>query len=214
MQKILERFTDVCNKLIVFKRAVKETKKSLHVKRRTAATFDCGVAYGNMKMYREAIDSYKQALAIHPKDPKIYYNLGTMYEKTDMLKEAQESYRKAVRLKPAFAAALYNLGIVSDRLNMPDEAILNMKRLLKIKPDSFLAHLNLGVYLGKLHRFNEAKKTLAHAVHLDPDNPEAHYRLALINLQLKDRGSAIKEHRILSDLAPELAEKLSKLLPA
>ena len=51
-------------------------------------------------MYKEAIESYKQATGINPDDADAHRGLGDVFFGLNMYKEAIESYRKAIRINP------------------------------------------------------------------------------------------------------------------
>ena len=49
------------------------------------------------------------------------------------------------------------------------------------------------------------------AIKINPDFADAHYNLGAAYLLLNDRGSALKQYKILKSLDPELAKKLINL---
>lgn len=52
-----------------------------------------GINYYHAKMYKEAINSFNQAIRIAPDDAKIYIWPGYMYEELEMYKEAIDSFK-------------------------------------------------------------------------------------------------------------------------
>ena len=50
------------------------------------------------------------------------------------------------------------------------------------------------------------------AAQLKPDSAIVHYDLAITYITLKEREAALKEHAILKELSPQLAEKLEESL--
>jgi tetratricopeptide (TPR) repeat protein len=104
-----------------------------------------GLAYYDLGMHREAIDSFKQAIWIEPDLAKAHYYLGAAYSKSGMDKEAIESSKQAIRIKPDVAEAHYGLGMAyfwSGRLH---DAIEAFKQAIRIKPDFAMAYYLLGL---------------------------------------------------------------------
>jgi len=58
-----------------------------------------------------------------------------------------------------------------------------------------------GVAFFRIGSYAEAIKAHTQALQIKPDDAQAHYCLALIHIDLKDKEAALKEHRILSELA-------------
>jgi hypothetical protein len=58
----------------------------------------------------EAVQQYKKALQITPRDEMILYKLGVLMDKKGDFAEAIEYLRQAIKIKPDFAVAHYNLG--------------------------------------------------------------------------------------------------------
>lgn len=71
-----------------------------------------GNAYAELKMYENAIETFKKAIKLDSNivDAYDYYHLGVSYNGLSMYKEAIEAYRQAIRIKPDYADAYYRLG--------------------------------------------------------------------------------------------------------
>ena len=61
-------------------------------------------------MYKEEIESYKQAIRIDPDLAMAHFNLGNTHGKLGMYKEAIKSYKQAIRINPDDAEAHFFLG--------------------------------------------------------------------------------------------------------
>jgi hypothetical protein len=61
--------------------------------------FVLGYFYIEAGMYKEAIESYKQALRIKPDFAKAHYNLGVAYDNLGMYKEAIESFNPEIEIE-------------------------------------------------------------------------------------------------------------------
>jgi tetratricopeptide (TPR) repeat protein len=212
MQNLLYNPVISCCKLSIFKRAFDVTRRIMKIETDQTRAMLQGNAYGNMGMFKQAVKLYKQAIRIDPYNAEACFNLGNAYSKLGMFKEAVRTYKETLRIKSNDAKVYYSLGKAYSKLGMYNAAITTTRRTIQIKPDMSKAHKNLGIFYGTLGRYKEAKKSLKEALKIEPSNTNARYNLALVCLELHDRNSALEEYRILKDLSPKTASKLSKLL--
>ena len=82
-----------------------------------------GIVYGKQGRWDEAVQQGRAALAIHPDDALILFNLGTFLVHQDDPKAALECLEKVVIHEPEWAAAHYTLGTVLLRAGALSEAI-------------------------------------------------------------------------------------------
>src|SRR5437870_9748532 len=68
-----------------------------------------GDIYMARKMYREAIETFRQG---PPKDPVLLNKVGIAYHQLTQLDDAKKSYEQALKLKPDYIEAMNNLGTV------------------------------------------------------------------------------------------------------
>jgi tetratricopeptide (TPR) repeat protein len=71
--------------------------------------FDLGVAYSELGMYGDAIESFKQAIRIKPDDAKAHYNLGLVYLILNDRGSALEQYKILKDIDREMANELFNL---------------------------------------------------------------------------------------------------------
>ena len=69
-----------------------------------------GVSLHHQYMPQKAINVYKQALEIQPRNPSVLSNLGSAFQATGQLEEALKAFRKAIAIDSNHAQAHYNLG--------------------------------------------------------------------------------------------------------
>lgn len=118
------------------------------------------------KMYREAIDMYRQS----PQDSAVIQNkIGIAYHQMVELNTARRYYEKASKIKPDYAEAINNLGTVHYAQKSYRKAINYYKRALKYSPDSASIHSNLGTAYFARKNYELALTEYETAMKLDPD---------------------------------------------
>ena len=93
------------------------------INRKVEEHFNLGNAYYESGKWKEAIESYKQAIRIDPDFAYAHNNLGLAYDELDKYEEAIESFKLAIRIDPDDASAHYNLGTVYSESGMYKKAI-------------------------------------------------------------------------------------------
>ncbi|HEY3741632.1 MAG TPA: tetratricopeptide repeat protein [Bryobacteraceae bacterium] len=118
------------------------------------------------KMYREAIDMYKQA----PQDsPVILNKIGIAYHQLAELQMAKRYYEQAARMKPDYAEAINNLGTVYYAKKSYRKAITEYKKSLELSPESAAVLMNLGTAYFSRKNYELALATYQDALKLDPE---------------------------------------------
>jgi len=191
---------DIEKALIYFQKAVEKDPNYAD------AIFQIGYCYGQLKQYREAIESLKQAIRIKPDYAEAHFFLGLAYGSLGRHREAIESYKQAIRIKPDYAEAHYFLGLAYGSLGRSSEEIESYKHAIRIKPDYAEAHCNLGAaYLG-LGRYSEAIESLKQAIRIKPDYAEAHCNLGAAYGNLGRSSEEIESYKQAIRIKPDYAE--------
>ncbi|OJJ18580.1 hypothetical protein BKI52_23500 [marine bacterium AO1-C] len=154
-----------------------------------------GNAYDNNQQYREAIQAYQQALAIHPDDYKLWNTLGSVYFDSNNFEEAKQAYRKALEIKPDFHITWLNLGGIDNKQGNIDGAIRLYQKAIHFKSDYEEAWYNLGVMYSQQGKLTEATDAYKKAVEFKPDHLRAWYNLALVYHDLDQKGDALQAYQ-------------------
>ena len=108
------------------------------------------------KMYREAIDSYKQM----PVSAVLLNKIGIAYHQLTDLISAERYYQRASKMDPAFSEPINNLGTVYYAHQSYRRAINQYKKVLRLKPNSAATLANLcdrsTLRFNPRHRFFES----------------------------------------------------------
>lgn len=118
------------------------------------------------KMYREAIDTYREG----PKDSPILANkIGIAYHQLLDLDSAKKQYERAMKLNPEYSEAINNLGTVYYARKSYRRAVNEYKKALRINPDSPSILSNLGTAYFARKQYKQATEMYQRALELDPD---------------------------------------------
>lgn len=120
------------------------------------------------KMYREAIDVYKQVLS--DQHPHVVHNkIGIAYHQLMELDTAKKYYEKAIKLNPKYAEAINNLGAIHYAKKRYKRAIREYKKALKLSPSSASIYSNLGTAFFARKKYKDAFEAYQQALALDPE---------------------------------------------
>lgn len=145
-----------------------------------------GDIYMARKMYREAIDKFREC----PPSATVQNKIGIAFHQLLQFNLAKTNYAAAVKMDPKFPQAINNLGTVYYSQKNYRKAMKYYRKALKLDPDSASVWVNLGsAYF--------AKKDMKHAVEcydtalkLDPEVFEhrSHYGTLLQERTVEDRA--------------------------
>lgn len=117
------------------------------------------------KMYREAIDTYKEA----PETALLANKIGIAYHQLADLGTAAKYYARAVKLDSKYAEAMNNLGTVYYSRGSYRRAIGQYKKVLRIKPESASTLANLGSAYFARKQYELASENYQKALAIDPN---------------------------------------------
>ncbi len=130
-----------------------------------------GDIYMARKMYREAVDMYRQG----PKDSPILANkIGIAFHQMLKFDVAKSNYERAIKLNPRYSEAINNLGTIYYSGRSYRRAIGCYKKALRYSDPSASIYANLGAaYFGRKD-YQQATNYYEQALKLDPDVFEHH----------------------------------------
>jgi tetratricopeptide (TPR) repeat protein len=130
-----------------------------------------GDIYMARKMYREAIDMYRE---VSPDSAVIANKIGIAFHQLSLLDLARKNYQRAIKLNPDYSEAINNLGTIFYSQKNYRRSISLYKRALKVAPSSASIYSNLGAaYFGRKD-YKMATAYYQQALQLDPDVFEHH----------------------------------------
>jgi tetratricopeptide (TPR) repeat protein len=142
--------------------------------RRTLSPEERGDIFLARRMYREAIDTFREG---SPKDPVLLNKQGIAYHQLLQLDQALKEYQQAVKLKPDYEEALNNIGTIYYAKKSYRRATGWFSRALALAPDdpkSAAVYVNLGSSWFSRKNYQRAQVAFQTALKLDPDVFEHH----------------------------------------
>ncbi len=161
-----------------------------------------GQALSEQGKFDEAIELYRGALQIKPRDKTIRYNLGNALAQQGRLEEAIGEFQQVLQIDGRSAKALYDLGTALAQQGKSAEAIDALQQVIKIDSGFAKAYYNLGAIFAKQGKSEQAIAQFRHAVRLDPAYGKAHYQLAFAQARRGEMGEAIEHYRQAIKLIP------------
>jgi tetratricopeptide (TPR) repeat protein len=162
-----------------------------------------GLAYQRLDDAGRAVDEFKQAIELSPKDGKNYFYLGELYLSRQRAEAAREAYSKAVAFNPLLDEAWFRLGNLSLDKRDLKAAREAFQILTWLSPDSVPARGQLAVVYQLEGDFPAAERELRRVVEKDPENMEFALRLGLLFAEQSTRTRKPEERKA----AGEEAEK-------
>lgn len=122
------------------------------------------------KMYREAIDKYREC----PDSPIIANKIGIAFHQLTLLDLAKKNYEHSIKLDPRYGEAINNLGTIYYAEKSYRRSIGYYKRALRYSKTSASVYSNLGAAYFARKDYKRATQYYEEALKLDPDVFEHH----------------------------------------
>jgi protein O-GlcNAc transferase len=143
---------------------------------------------GNLE---EAMQCYRQALAVAPDDVGALVNLGFVLNELQLFAEARPHLEEAILLDPKQDDAFYILATVHRNSGNPDKAIDNLRAVLDLKSDFAACRLELCRLLFERGDVQEAKRVIEAGIAIQPDEPDFHFYLGNLHLESSEFDEAV-----------------------
>jgi tetratricopeptide (TPR) repeat protein len=156
-----------------------------------------------------AIEEYRQAIALKPSLPNLHYSLGHLLWKDLKVREARQELEAELALNPRHAGALNDLGNTYLLEHQPDKALPYLSRALAADLQNPDIHRDLGTAYSELGDYPKAEVEFKVAVSADRDG-SVHYKLARVYQALGQKEKAAREFELSTTLNAETHRKLEK----
>jgi len=154
----------------------------------------------------EAVEAYRQAAALQPKDAEPHLAAGALLEKENHYADAESEYQQALALDPNSGDALTGLANVYMRGRRFPEAEEFLRKLAVARPNDAVIHMQLGRVLAASGHNADAIAELEAAAKLGP--PDASLQRDLAELYITDKKFDLAEaqYRALLAASPKDAD--------
>ncbi len=137
------------------------------------ASFDDLVARGDElraeKLYLDAMDYYRAAIAKKPNDASVHNRLGIVEMQLERWKGSEKEFQLAMKADHDFADAYNNLGVDYYELKNYGKAIKLYENAIRLRGDSASYYSNLGAAYFSKKDFEKAAVAYSRALEIDPD---------------------------------------------
>lgn len=152
--------------------------------------FQLGMCYRDLGLYPQAVNTFKKALALAPRDPATYYQLGLVHMDQGDYREAEGYFHDGLKIQPDHALILIALARLYMKNNKAARAISTLRQAVHIEPA-----LAEGWYeLGRAHmlakEWNAALSALDNARQISPLAPEIYNAMATCYLRMNKKADA------------------------
>lgn len=121
------------------------------------------------KLYLDALDYYRAALAKDQHNAALYNKKGIVELLMQRWPDARKSFESAIRADRNYSDAYNNLGVIFYIGKKYGKAIDRYNKAIKINDDMASYYSNLGAALFSKKDFDKSAAAYAHALSLDPD---------------------------------------------
>lgn len=147
-----------------------------------------GLAYKERRLYKEAEESFKEAVSIDSKFSEAYNNLGVLYLDLKRYKDAIEAFEKAVAniFYTTPELAYNNMGYAYQSLGDYVSAERNYKEAISLNPSFSLSYTNLASLYITQKRYKEAENILMKYLSVFDNHVEANFLIGRLYFETGD----------------------------
>jgi len=116
----------------------------------------------------QAGESYRQVIALRPRDSRAWNNLGSALDDLGELQDAIHAYDTSISIDPRYAAAHNNRGVALDKMGEGSQAAEAFRSAIALDADYAAPHNNLGAWYYEIGDRKAASHAWARAAALDP----------------------------------------------
>jgi tetratricopeptide (TPR) repeat protein len=154
----------------------------------------------------EALEAFRQASALQPKNPEPHLSAGAILEKENRFSDAEQEYKQALAIDPKASDALVGLANIYMRGRRFPEAEEYLKKVIDQRPDDPVAHQQLARVLAADGKYEDAVAQFEVAQKLAPGDASVQRDYADVLYNAGHFTDAERLYRSLLALTPNSAE--------
>lgn len=157
-----------------------------------------------------AIETFRKALELNPKDARVHHELGLAYFSRNLYPEAEREMLEALALDPTLSEARLNLASLYVAAGRYEDAIPLLQAVVDdpVYRKPYRAWCNLGWAYHQLGRVEEAEAAYKQALAIAPSFCQAHYNRGLLWEEQGDFGRAERSYEKAATNCPQDARYL------
>lgn len=175
----------------------------------TSEYFNQGYMYQMEKQHEKAIEEYKEAIQINPKDADAYNNIGAVLIELERYEEASEYLRKALQVDPRHPEAHFNLGLAYQMVRNFNEAQMEYKRAMQYGYKEYQLFFNLGTVFNQIGKIYEAETWYNETIKSKSNFADAYYNLAVVYSKLEQKRESINNYKNYLKYAPNAEDRIA-----
>jgi tetratricopeptide (TPR) repeat protein len=156
----------------------------------------------------EAIDHFRQAIALKWDHHRAHANLAESYRSLGRLEEALAEWMIALEYAPPLHRDLFRVGRILDELGRAEEAMAWYRRAIENYPNRIDARFRLAGMLAERGELDEAAAHFRVVAQLDDTNHIAHGFLADHAMQARDWAAALRHYEAVLDWTDDAAHRV------
>jgi len=150
-----------------------------------------GAALQNQN-YEAAIESFKRATELEPKNKAAWRGLGASYLQLQKKTPAIDAFNKLLEINPYDEYAYLGIGYAHIIDHNYDKAVDSFRKQVEVNPLDANAQLSLASALVQLRRWDEALPEIQKSAQLMPRSPDVQSSLGQVYLELKQPDKALE----------------------
>jgi tetratricopeptide (TPR) repeat protein len=192
--------------LAPYNAAIATAEAGSDAKVQAAAYYERGNVQLDAGANAEAIADYDKAIALDPRDARMFNNRALAYGALGQLDQALADYAAAITLDPAYVRAYENrLRLLEQRGDLKDMAA-DYRQLAALDPKNAARyHYREGSALQGLRDFARARQAYDAAIAADPQQVDAWYARGLLSFAEGQRAAALADLDAALRLSPRAA---------
>jgi tetratricopeptide (TPR) repeat protein len=158
-------------------------------------SFKIGVDAANAGDYTKALEAFKNALVIEPKQVDTYKNLVYVYSRLDSLTGMMQVYEELLAVEPNDHETYLALAGIHNRRQEYDKTIERLRKAVEVAPDSAKPRIigEIGITYDLMGKGDEAMKTYEQALQMSPGNKDLLFNLGRLYFMRDDYANAVKQ---------------------
>jgi arylsulfatase A-like enzyme/cytochrome c-type biogenesis protein CcmH/NrfG len=151
-----------------------------------------GKIYQQKEDWAKAIDAFRKAVSLNPRDVVSYFELSQSYSNRGMMEEAARAALATLEFRPDHLLSLRFLAYYYKSTKNITESILYLERALQVAPSNTNVRLDYGDALVLAEEYERAIGIYQHLLAEMPENPQIYNKLGSVYFYVDDYLNAIE----------------------